>query len=51
MGIVDQDTKSTVIQDFQESIYPGSKEKYEIDIMNQIEFILSIIHKKTNSNI
>ena len=34
MGIVDQDTKSTVYQDFDEQKYPGSKEKYEIDIMN-----------------
>jgi hypothetical protein len=46
LGIEDMDTSTGIDKDFEESTYPGSKRQYEDDIINQIDYLIDMIHKK-----
>jgi len=48
-GIVDMDTSEGVESDCNEDQYPGNKEQYEHDVINQIDYIMGIINKRGGS--
>lgn len=45
-GLEDKDTIEEVADDFDERRYPGTSEQYEFDLMNQVQYILSIVNRK-----